>query len=105
MIKELARSIQEFVLGLDPAVSEVPRKYIIAYKISQNFVTMKIQKTRVCLYVKLDPKKVDAPKKLARDLTSIGHGATGNLELSVRSQNDLELVKPLLEQAYQKVGG
>ena len=101
-MKELARSIQRFVLGLDPAVNEVPRKSFIAYKISQNFVTMRIREASVRLYVKLDPKKVDVPKKLARDVTNIGHRA---FELSVRSQSDLELVKPLLERAYQKVGG
>ena len=102
LMKELARSIQRFVLGLDPAVNEVPRKSFIAYKISQNFVAMRIRKASVRLYVKLDPKKVDVPKKLARDVTNIGHRA---FELSVRSQSDLELVKPLLELAYQKVGG
>ena len=66
---------------------------------------MEIQKRRVLLFVKLDPKKVDAPKKIARDMTDIGHYGTGDLELSVRTLPDLELVKPLLEQAYQKVGG
>ena len=101
-MKELARSIQRFVLGLDPAVNEIPKKSFIAYKISQNFVTMRIHKASVRLYVKLDPKKVDVPKKLARDVTNIGHSA---FELSVKSQSDLELVKPLLERAYQKVGG
>ena len=105
-LKKLARSIQEFVLGLDPAIKEVPKKYYIAYKISQNIICMGIHKNRVGLYVKLDPKKVNAPKELAcRDMTNIGHYGTGDVELSVRSQSDLELVKPLLEQAYQKVGG
>ena len=105
-LKKLAQSIQEFVLGLDPAIKEVPKKYYIAYKISQNIICMGIHKNRVGLYVKLDPKKVDAPKELdCRDMTNIGHYGTGDVELSVRSQSDLELVKPLLEQAYQKVGG
>ena len=54
--------------------------------------------------LKPDPKTLDLPKN-ARDVTDIGHFGTGNLELSVRSLSDLELVKPLLEQAYQKVGG
>ena len=102
--KALAQSIQEFLLGLDPAIEEVPKKLYIAYKISQNFVCMEIHKARLLLYVKLDPKTLDLPEN-ARDVTNIGHFGTGNLELSVRSQSDLERVKPLLEQAYQKVGG
>ena len=66
---------------------------------------MMIQKTQVLLYLKLDPKKVDAPKELSQDKTGIGHHGTGDLQLSAKNQNDLELVKPLLEQAYRNVGG
>jgi predicted transport protein len=104
-IQDLARSIQEFLLGLDPAMEEVPKKLYLAYKISQNIACMEIQKQRVLLFVKLDPKKVAVTKNITRDVTSIGHFGTGSLELSVRTSQDLDLVKPLLEQAYQKVGG
>ena len=104
-MQNLARSVQEFLLGLDPSMEEAPKKYYVAYKISQNIACMEIQKQRVLLYVKLDPKTVEAPKKIARDVTNIGHYGTGALELSVRTPQDLELVKPLLEQAYQKIGG
>ena len=103
-IKELAQSVRDFLVDLDSAVEEVPKKCYIAYKISQNFVCMEIHKAKVLLYVKLDPKTIDSPKN-ARDVTNIGHYGTGNLELSVKNQSDLEIVKPLLEQAYQKVGG
>ena len=104
-VKELAQSVQEFLLDLGPAIDEVPKKDYIAYKLSKNFVCMIIQKLQVRLYVKLDPKIDNAPGKIARDMTHIGHYGTGDLELSIKNQNDLELVKPLLEQAYQKVGG
>ena len=103
-IKELAQSVRDFLVDLDSAVEEVPKKCYIAYKISQNFVCMEIHKAKVLLYVKLDPKTLDSPSN-ARDVTNIGHYGTGNLELSVKNQSDLEIVKPLLEQAYQKVGG
>ena len=104
-MQNLARSVQEFLLGLDSSIEEVPKKYYVAYKISQNIACMEIQKQRVLLYVKLDPKKVKAPKRIARDVTDIGHYGTGALELSVRLPQDLWVVNPLLEQAYQKIGG
>ena len=66
---------------------------------------MEIQKQRVLLYVKLDPKSVVVTNNIARDVTKIGHYGTGNLELSVRTSEDLDIAKPFLEQAYQKVGG
>ena len=104
-IRELARELAEFLLSLDPSMEEIPKKLYIAYKISQNIACMELKKERVLLWVKLDPKRVDLPRRIARDVTNIGHYGTGDLELSVRTSDDLETVKPVLEQAYQRVGG
>ena len=104
-IREMAREVAEFLLSLDPSMEESPKKLYIAYKISQNIACMELHKERILLYVKLDPKRVDLPRRIARDVTDIGHYGTGDLELSVRTQADLETVKPVLEQAYQRVGG
>ena len=104
-IREMARAVAEFLMSLDPSMEESPKKLYIAYKISQNIACMELQKERVLLFVKLDPKKVNLPRKIARDVTTIGHSGTGDLELSVRTPDDLETVKPVLEQAYQRVGG
>ena len=37
-IKELAERVEEFLASLDPSMEEVPKKFYIAYKISQNIV-------------------------------------------------------------------
>ena len=105
-IKNLARLIGDFVLELDPAIQEVPKKFYIAYKISQNIICMELQNTKLLLYVKLNPKEVIVPKGLRfRDMSEKGHFGTGDLELTVKSEDGVELAKPLLEQAYHKVGG
>ena len=104
-IRMLAGGVEEFLLSLDPSMEEVPKKFYVAYKISQNIVCMELHMERILLYVKLDPKKVDLPQRIARDVTDIGHYGTGDLELSLRKQDDLEKVKLVLEQAYQRVGG
>jgi predicted transport protein len=104
-IKEHFEVVREFILELDPAMEEVPKKHYVAYKISQNIVCVEIQKQRLLLFVKLNPKEVTAPPEISRDVSDIGHYGTGNLELSIRSVDDFESIKPLIELAYQKVGG
>lgn len=104
-IRELAFGVQEYIVNLDSAVEEVPKKYYIAYKISQNIVCIEVQRQRLLLYLKLDPKQFDALPSNARDVTDIGHYGTGNLELSVSSEKDVEAAKPYIEMAYQYVGG
>lgn len=104
-ICEIAQAVQEYMLGLDPSMEQVPKKFYIAYRISQNIACMEIQKQRVLLYLKLDPKSVDAPANLSRDVSNIGHYGTGDFELSIKTLDDFEATKNLLELAYQKVGG
>lgn len=105
IIRDLAVAIQEFILGLDPAVEEAPKKLYIAYKTTQNIICMEIQQQKIFLYLKLDPKEVTGPAGISRDVTDIGHFGTGDLEVTIKSTNDLEMAKPLIEMAYRRVGG
>jgi predicted transport protein len=104
-IKNLALQVQEFVLGLDAAIQEAPKKFYVAYKLSQNIVCMEVKKKNVILYLKLEPKKLSSLPSIARDVTAIGHYGTGDLELVLESQTSFEASKPLIQQAYRKIGG
>lgn len=104
-IVDIALAIQEYMLSLDPAMDESPRKFYVAYKISQNIVCMELQKQRVLLYLKLNPSSVEITEEYIRDVTNIGHYGTGNLEVSLKSLDDFEKIKPFIIMAYQKVGG
>lgn len=104
-IRGLAMAVQEFVTGLDPAIEEVPKKHYVAYKTSQNIVCMEVQKQKIHLYLKLDPKKTKGPKALIRDVSEVGHFGTGDVEVTVRTDEDLQKAKPYVEMAYRRVGG
>lgn len=104
-IKDIVFSIQEFILGLDSAIQEVPKKNYVAYKISQNIVSMEVQTQRVLLYIKLDPKEIKDPPSISRDMTGKGHYGTGDFEISVKNMPDFEVAKPYIEMAYKKIGG
>ena len=104
-VQELAATVQEFILGLDPSVQEAPKKFYIAYKISQNIACMVIQRKAIVLYLKLDPTTIRDLPPIARDVTNIGHHGNGDLEVELKTMQDLEAAKPLIEEAYRKVGG
>ncbi len=103
-VRELATDIQEFIQKLDPAIEEAPKKLYVAYKTSQKIVCVEIQKQKILLFLKLDPKQVPGPAGISRDVTNVGHFGTGDLEITVRSRADLEIAKPYIEQAYRAVG-
>jgi len=104
-IKSLVLALDDFILGLDPAMEKAPKKQYIAYRISQNIVCIEVQKQRVLLYVKLDPRELGDLPANARDVSSIGHYGTGDLELAVRNEEEIEQAKHFIEMAYKKVGG
>jgi len=104
-VQELAIAVQEYILSLDPSMQEAPKKFYIAYKISQNIACMEVKKKTVIIYLKLDPTVIKDIPAIARDVQEIGHYGTGNFELELKSMSDFEIAKPFIEQAYQKVGG
>lgn len=104
-VKELALAIDELVMGLDPAMEQVPKKLYVAYRISKNIVCMEIQHQKILLFLKLNPKAIAGPPKISRDVTSIGHFGTGDLEVTIKSLDDVESTKPFIRMAYEQGGG
>ena len=104
-IKDLVLAIQEFILGLSSAIEEAPKKLYVAYRTTQNIVYMEVQKQKVYLYLKLNPKTNKGPPGLSRDVSDIGHFGTGDLEVTIRSMQDLEATKPWILKAYDALGG
>ncbi len=104
-IQEIVYSIREFILGLDSAIEEVPKKYYVAYKASQNIVCMEAKGQNIKLFVKLNPSDISEPPKCFRDVSNIGHYGTGDVEFTISSLEEFEAIKPYIELAYNKVGG
>lgn len=104
-IREMALVLEEFVMGLDPAMEEAPKKLYVAYRTTKNIACAEIQHHKIVLFLKLDPKEVQGPPGISRDVSEIGHFGTGNLEVTIKNLDDLEAAKPFIEMAYSKVGG
>lgn len=104
-IQELIHTIREFVTGLDSAIEEVPKKFYVAHKASQNIVCVEAKSRNIKLFVKLKPSDVSDPPASFRDVSSIGHYGTGDVEFTISTAEEFEEVKKYLEMAYNKVGG
>lgn len=104
-IKGMVLDVKDFIMNLDSSMEEVPKKFYVAYRISQNIVCMEVQKQKIILYLKLSPKDFEPLPGNARDVSEIGHYGTGDLELILRSEADINLAKGFITSAYQKVGG
>jgi len=60
------------------------------------------QTETVVVYVKLAPKTVVLEPEFTRDVENSGHYGTGNLEVRIRTDTDLQKAKPLIAQRYER---
>lgn len=104
-IATLAVAIQEYMLSLDPAMEEAPKKLYVAYRTSQNIACLETQKQKILLFLKLDPVKYPGPPGISRDVTKIGHFGTGDLEITIKTKDDLQRAKHHIKLAYEQIGG
>lgn len=101
----LHEQTRSFILAQGDDIIEKPLKLYVAFRRLKNFVCMSLiskQDPHVFLTLKLDPATVELEKGFSRDVTSIGHWGTGDLEVVLRKPTDFEKAKSLIERAYQE---
>jgi predicted transport protein len=99
-IKELYSTLKDRITGLGE-IDVVPRSTYIGFKRRTNFVDIDFQKGNLWLWINLPKGKLDDPKELSRDISSIGHYGNGDYELKVFPNTDLDYVMFLINQSYK----
>lgn len=99
-IRTLYFQTQTFLRGLGDDVQEKPLKLYTAYKRLKNFACLVVYPNRLLIMLKLDPATVAMEEGFSRDMSRIGHWGTGDVELSIRNNMDLNRAFPLIERSY-----
>ena len=101
-VSELFEQTNSYLHSFGDDVQEKHLKLYVAYRRLKNFASLVVQSKRLQLYLKLNPDSVELVEGFSRDVRNIGHWGTGDLELSLRTQADLEMAKVLIERSYQE---
>jgi len=56
---------------------------------------------KLLVYVKVNPETVELEQGFSRDVRNIGHYGTGDLEITIKNQTDLDKAKKLIETSYE----
>lgn len=96
--------MKAFIVSLGDDIQIKELKFYYAFKKIKNFVTVEIhpQNNTIVLYLSLDPNKIKLEKGFTRDVTNIGHWGTGDLEVTLKSYNDIERCKTLILKSYEQ---
>ncbi|MDE5833618.1 MAG: hypothetical protein K2H64_11710, partial [Desulfovibrio sp.] len=76
-------------------------KHYIAFARRRHFACAQPLKNVIKLWINLDPAEF-VEEGFSRDVSRLGHHATGDLEIDIHSREDLSRAKPVIELAYQK---
>ena len=102
-LRDLFDSLKAYLLALGDDVQQNTLKYYYAFKRLKNFACVEVhpQARKLIVFVKLDPESIGLIPGFMRDVRGIGHYGTGDLEMTIESNDDLDKAKPFLQKSYE----
>ncbi len=100
--KTLYTALCDYIESLGDDLVPNQLKLYLAYKKVQNIFCIEIYNKQILLRMKLDPDTVELEEGFTRDTRGIGHYGTGELEVSIKTAEDFQKAKKLIDRAYQE---
>lgn len=102
-IKELFSALKDYVFSLGQDISYKEGLDQFVFKRFRNFVCVEVhpRDSEIIIYLKIDPSTIVIESGFSRDMRKVGHWGTGDLEVRIRNEEQLEKVKPLIMQSYE----
>jgi len=99
---DLYEELRAYLNALGDDVQEKTLRFYVAFKRIKNFACVEVRPTRnlLLLFLKVDPDSIEPEEGFTRDVRNIGHFGTGDLEVTIASQADLEKAKALIQASY-----
>lgn len=104
-VREVFEAFRKEVLALDPCVSESFMKLYVAYKAETNFVDVVPQAQRLRLSINMAFAEINDPKGLCKDVTDLGRWGNGDVEVGLKSLDELPYIMGLVRQSYERQMG
>lgn len=99
-MKTIYENIRDYILSLGDDITENQLKRYVAFKKVNNVVCAEIQTSKILLHLRLNPESVNLCDDFIKDVRNVGHWGTGDLQIIIKSMNDFEKAKELINRAY-----
>jgi len=101
-IIEVYEELKRRILELGENVEIRPRKKYIGFITKSNFVDCHLSKKKIKLWINLVKGELEDPKKLARDVSNVGHWGNGDYEITEVDKKGIDYIMTLIKQSYKK---
>lgn len=101
-VQDRFEAVKSYIEALGDDIQVKILKHYIAFKRMKNFACIEVhpQNKKILLYVKIDPDQIKIEEGFTRDVRTIGHFGTGELEITIKSDEDVEKAKYLIQKSY-----
>lgn len=101
-IVEIFERLRERIFGLaeEGEITEKANKMYIGYRHGKNFAEVRPQTNSVKIWLDIPYSELGDPHRLARDVTKVGHYGTGQVELNLSHDDDIDKIMELIAQSY-----
>jgi len=102
-LRDRYESIRAFIEALGDDVQINVLKLYVAFKRIKNFACVEIHpmSKHILVFVKVNPELIKLEPGFTRDVRNIGHFGTGDLEITIRSDEDFARAKELIVKSYE----
>lgn len=101
-IVALYEQYKSAILNLVGDIEISPKKLYVAFKKDgRNIVDIEIRKSSIKLYLNTKKGTLDDPKKLARDISDIGHWGNGDYVINITDDSNLEYIMSLIKTLFK----
>lgn len=102
--KDRYETLKAYIFALGDDIQEKTTKLYIAFKRLSNFACFEFHPSNkeIVVFLKLDPATIQIEHGFTRDVTNIGHYGTGDLEVTINSEDDVKKAQGLISMAYEE---
>lgn len=101
-VRDRYEKLKAYIEALGDDIVVKPLKIYIAFKRFKNFACITFPKDIILVWLKVDPSTVIIENGFTRDVSEIGHWGTGDLEVQIKTDSDLEKAKQLIIRDYEE---
>jgi predicted transport protein len=101
VIIELYERFKNAILNLGDGIEVNPQKWYISFKKGGSIAYLELFKKALKITINLKLGQLDDPKKIAKDVSSIGHRGYGDYQIQVEEDKDLEYIMSLVKRTIQ----
>ena len=102
-VRDRYEALKAFLLALGEDVQLKTAQDYFAFRRLKNFACVEVHPKlkRISVYLKVDPDLITLEPGFTRDVRKIGHFGTGDLEVVLDTDDDLERAKPFILKSYE----